>query len=171
MEPWFFLWHFFLLMLLCISVHLLWMEYWCHIWTGTQSCYFELLDKLPKQIFRAVGLSLAPSLEPLAHWVNVASLKLFYRYYFGKCSLNWLNWFYFLSLEGGLLVILIDCMIFLPPFLNATRMSMSTVQYDNNCKFFLKTFSGCFNLIVLYTFSCKSMSCSGCLALHEINLN
>ena len=26
--------------------------------------------------------------------------------------LNWLNWFYFLILDGGLLVILIDCLIF-----------------------------------------------------------
>ena len=26
---------------------------------------------------------------------------------------NWLNWFHFLFLEGGLLVILIDCIIFL----------------------------------------------------------
>ena len=32
--------------------------------------------------------------------------------------LNWLNWFYFLILEGGLLVILIDSMIFLSPFLD-----------------------------------------------------
>ena len=43
--------------------------------------------------------------------------------------LNWLNWFDFLILEGGLLVILIDCMIFLPPFLDVTRMSMSTVSF------------------------------------------
>ena len=42
---------------------------------------------------------------------------------------NWLNWFHFPFLEGGLLVILIDCMIFLSPFLDATRMSMSTVSY------------------------------------------
>ena len=27
-------------------------------------------------------------------------------------NLNWLNWFHFLILQGGLLVILIDCMIF-----------------------------------------------------------
>ena len=40
---------------------------------------------------------------------------------------DWLNWFYFLFLEGGLLV-LIDCMIFLSPFL-VTRMSMSTVSF------------------------------------------
>ena len=43
------------------------MEYCCHIWTAARSCYLELLDKLPKQICRTVGLSLAASLEPLAH--------------------------------------------------------------------------------------------------------
>ena len=32
-----------------------------------------------------VGPSLAASLEPLAHRQNVASLSLFYRYYFGRC--------------------------------------------------------------------------------------
>ena len=43
--------------------------------------------------------------------------------------LNWLNWFLFLILKGDLLVILIDCMIFLSPFLDVTRMSMSTVSF------------------------------------------
>ena len=33
-----------------------------------------------------VGPSRAASLEPLAHRRNVASLSLFYRYYFGRCS-------------------------------------------------------------------------------------
>ena len=42
---------------------------------------------------------------------------------------NCLNWFHFLFVEGGLLVILIDCMIFLSPFLDVTRMSMSTVSF------------------------------------------
>ena len=37
---------------------------------------------------------------------------------------NWLNWFHFLVLERDLLVILIDCMIFLSPFLDVTRISM-----------------------------------------------
>ena len=46
----------------------------------------ELLDKLQKQIFRTVGPSVAASLESLAHRRNVASLGLFYRYYFGRCS-------------------------------------------------------------------------------------
>ena len=42
---------------------------------------------------------------------------------------NWLNWFCFLFPEGGLLVILIDCMIFLSPFLDPTGMSMSRVSF------------------------------------------
>ena len=62
------------------------MEYCCHVWAGAPSCYLDLLDKLQKRICRIVGLSLAASLEPLAHRRNVASLSLFYRYYFGRCS-------------------------------------------------------------------------------------
>ena len=62
------------------------MEYYCHVWAGALSCYLELLDKLQKRICRTVGPSLAASLEPLAHHQNVASLSLFYRYYFGRCS-------------------------------------------------------------------------------------
>ena len=41
---------------------------------------------LQKRICRTAGPSLAASLEPLAHSRNVASLSLFYRYYFGRCS-------------------------------------------------------------------------------------
>ena len=37
-----------------------------------------------KKICRIVGPSLATSLKPLAHRRNVASLSLFYRYYFGR---------------------------------------------------------------------------------------
>ena len=62
------------------------MEYCHHVWAGAPSCYLDLLDKLHKRISRIVGLSLAASLEPLAHRRNVASLSLFYSYYFGRCS-------------------------------------------------------------------------------------
>ena len=65
------------------------MEYCCHISTGAPSCSLELLDKLQKWIYRTVGPfgpSFAASLEPLAHCRNVASLGLFYRYYFGGSS-------------------------------------------------------------------------------------
>ena len=59
------------------------MEYCCHILAGAPSCYLDLLQKW---ICRIVGPSLAASLEPLAHRRNVASLSLFYRYYFDRCS-------------------------------------------------------------------------------------
>ena len=62
------------------------MEYCCHVWARAPSSYLELLDKLQKRICRTVGPSLATSLEPLNHSRNVASLSLFYRYYFGRCS-------------------------------------------------------------------------------------
>ena len=48
---------------------------------GARSCYLELLDKLQNGCLDA-------SLEPLAHCQNLASLSLFYRYYFGRCSSN-----------------------------------------------------------------------------------
>ena len=62
------------------------MEYCCHILAGAAICYLELLDELQKQMCRTVGPSLAASLEPVAHRQNVASLTLFHRYYFGRCS-------------------------------------------------------------------------------------
>ena len=62
------------------------MEYCCHVLAGAPSCYLKLLDKLEKQICRIAGLSLAVSLEPLAHHPNVPSSSLFNRYYFGRCS-------------------------------------------------------------------------------------
>ena len=100
----------------------------CHIWPGVPSCYLKLLDKLQKQICKTVGPSLAACLEPLAHRRNVASISLFYKY-LETFNLNWLDWFNFLILEGGLLVILIDCMIFLSSFLDLTSMSMSAVFF------------------------------------------
>ena len=62
------------------------MEDCCNVWAGAPSYYLDLLDKLQKRICRIVGPSLAASLEPLTHHRNVASLSLFYRYYFGICS-------------------------------------------------------------------------------------
>ena len=104
------------------------MGYCCQVWAGTPSCFLELLDKLQKRICRTIHPSLAESLELLPYCQNVSSLSLIYRYYF-DVHLNWLNWFHFLILEGGLLVILIDCIIFLSPLLDVTRISMLTVSF------------------------------------------
>ena len=62
------------------------MEYCCHVWAGAPKCYLDLLDKLQRRICRVVGPDLSASLQSLAHRRNVASLSLFYRYYFGRCS-------------------------------------------------------------------------------------
>ena len=62
------------------------MEHCCHVWAGASSCYLELLDQLQKRICRTACPSLAASLVPLVHCQNVASLSLFYRYYFGIYS-------------------------------------------------------------------------------------
>ena len=62
------------------------MEYCCHVWAGAPSCYLELLDKLLKRICRTVVPPFSTSLEPLVHRRHLASLSLFYRYYFGRCS-------------------------------------------------------------------------------------
>ena len=56
----------------------------CHVWYVTPSRFLELLDKLQKKICKTVSPSLAASLELLAHHQNIASLSLFYRYYFGR---------------------------------------------------------------------------------------
>ena len=106
------------------------MEYCCHVWAGAPSCYLELLDKLQKRICRTVVPSLAASLETLAHGRNVASLSLFYRYYFGGCSSE-LAKLVPLPFSGGRSTryFVIDYMIFLSPFLDGTKMSMSTVSF------------------------------------------
>ena len=106
------------------------MEYCCYVLVGAPSCYLELLDKLQKQIRRTVGPSPVASLEPLAHCRDVASLSLSIGITLVDVHLNWHNWFHFLIVEGDhLLVILINCMIFLSPFVDVTRMSMSTVSF------------------------------------------
>ena len=110
-------------------------EYCCHVWTGTPKCYLQLLDKLQTWICRTVGLSLAAFLEPLVYYGNVASLSLFCRYCYAP--LNWLNWFHFPILEGGLLIILIDCMISLSPFFNITRISMTAVFFVAHLNFWI----------------------------------
>ena len=64
-------------------------------------------------ICKTVVPSLAVSIEPLAHHQNAASLSLFYRYYFGRCSSELAQLIPLPFLKEILFVILTDCMIFL----------------------------------------------------------
>ena len=72
-----------------------------------------------------VGPSLAVSLEPLPYCRNVVSLSLSMCIILVDNNLDWLNWFHFFIIEEGVFVIR---KIFLSPFLDVTRMSMSTVS-------------------------------------------
>ena len=105
------------------------MEYCCHIWAGAPSCYLELLDKLQKRICRTVGPSLAASLEPLPHRRSVASLSLFYRYYFGRCFSELAHLIPLPFSQGRSTSYSNRLHGFLSPFLDVTRTSISTVSF------------------------------------------
>ena len=62
------------------------MECCFHVWVGASSYYLEFLDKLQKWICRTVRPWFAASLKPLIYHWNVASLRLFFSYYLGRCS-------------------------------------------------------------------------------------
>ena len=68
------------------------MKYYCHVCVGAPNCYTEFLDKLQ-------------------NCQNGTSSS--HSYYSGRCSNECFNWFHFLVLKAGLLVIMIDYMIFL----------------------------------------------------------
>ena len=95
------------------------MEYCCHERTVTPRYYLGMLDRLQKWVCRAVGPSLAASLEPLAHRQNVASVSPLYRHYSGKCSSEPAE---VVSLARPLIILMV-CMTFLSPFLDVMRMS------------------------------------------------
>ena len=89
LEPWFALWSFFLRRLFCISINLPYSYVWNTVvifglvlLIATWNCWISY----KKWICRTVGPSLAASFDPLAHRQNIASLSLFYRHYFGRCS-------------------------------------------------------------------------------------
>ena len=103
------------------------MEYFCHVWAGAPSYHLELLDKLQKRM--TVGPSFAASLEALTHRRNMASLSLFYRYYFVRCSSEVAQLVPLPFFRGRPTRYLIDYMIFLSPFEDVTRMSMSIVSF------------------------------------------
>ena len=115
-EHWFVLWTFFPSGSAVYVFHsIIWpyIGYFCHILAFTPNCYLGISDELQKWACGNASPSLTASLIPLAHCQNVARLILFYRYYFVRCYLNWLNWFHFLISVAGALNILISCMILL----------------------------------------------------------
>ena len=61
------------------------LEYCSHVWGYSPSV--SLLDRVESKAIRLINdHSLTSSLDPLSLRRKVASLSLFYRYYFGRCS-------------------------------------------------------------------------------------
>ena len=97
----------------CMKSVQIWSYFWS-IFSCIQSKYRKIGPEITLYLdtFHAViGPSLAASLERLTHHQNKASLSLFYRYYFGRCSSELAQLVTLPFFEVGLLVILIDCMI------------------------------------------------------------
>ena len=105
------------------------MESCCHVWAGAPSCYLDLLGKLQKQICKAVGPSLAACREPMAHHQNVTSLCLFYRCYFGRCSSELAKLVPLPYSQGRSTRYSDRLHDSMSLFLDATRISMSTVSF------------------------------------------
>ena len=63
------------------------MEYCSHVWGGSPST--RLLDRVEAKAFRLIGdARMTSSLDSLSLRRRVASLTIFYRYYFERCSLE-----------------------------------------------------------------------------------
>ena len=94
------------------------------------SCYLKLLKQICKNEY--VGLLVLHFLLLLNPWliIEMWPAKVFsIGITLVNVLWNWLNWFHFLFVKGGILIILIGFMIFLRSFLDVTRMSMSTVSF------------------------------------------
>ena len=69
------------------SIIWLCMEYCSHIWGGAPKSHrLDLLDRVQKRVVSLVSYGLSSDLPALSHRRNVATLSLFYKYYYGKCS-------------------------------------------------------------------------------------
>ena len=105
------------------------MEYCCHVWAGALSSYLELLDKLQNRICRTVGPSVSASLEPFVYLQNIASLSLFYRFYFDRYSSELAKLVPLPFSRGRCFHCSDGFYDFLSSLLDVTRMSMSTVPF------------------------------------------
>ena len=65
------------------------MEYCSHIWGGAPRSHgLDLLDRVQKRVVSLVGSGLSSDLQALSQRRDVASLSLFYKYYYVPLSLR-----------------------------------------------------------------------------------
>lgn len=67
------------------STHLC-IVYCCHIGSAAINTYIGILDKIQIRICNIIGLDLASQAQLLSHWLNIASLCLFYKHFHGYIS-------------------------------------------------------------------------------------
>ena len=140
LEPSFVLWIFSLLWLLCISINQPYGPPWNTVVISGQvvvvaiwKCYISYQNWYVGRLV----LHLLPLLNP---WLIVRMWPA-YVFYVGitlvDIHVSWLTWLNVLIINGGLLVILMDCIIFLSPFLDCIKISIWTIvfltQLDLNC--------------------------------------
>ena len=112
------------------------------IFPKSQYVYSDpVLDKLQKQVCRAVSPSPDACLEPLTHCHNIVSLSHFYRFYFGRCSFELVELAPIPCSRGRSSRYSISSN-FLLPFLHVIRMSVST----STISFWLELDSGILSL-------------------------
>ena len=132
LEPWFVLWSLFLPRLLCNSINLPYDHAWNTVvmsglvllvatWNCWISCKNGHAGLLVLHLLPLFNPCLIFEMYP-AYVFSIANTLV-------DVQLNWFNWFHFCIPSGGLLVILIDWVIFPSPFLDVTRMSMSAVSF------------------------------------------
>ena len=102
------------------------MKYYCHILAGAPSCYTQT-TKTNMQDCWSFTCCFSGIFGPSLKYGQLKSYSIGITLV--DVLQNWFNWFHFLFLHECLLVILIDFMIFLSPFLDVTRMSTSTVPF------------------------------------------
>ena len=101
------------------------MKYCCHVRVGAPNCYLELLGKLHMQNCWPFTCCFSWTLGSL---LKYSQLKSSVGITFVDVHMNWLNWFHFVILEGGLLVILYKLHDFSVTIPKCTKMSMPTVS-------------------------------------------
>ena len=152
------------------------------------------------KIFSYIFPSFAASLEPLGYCRNVASLSLFYRHYFGRCSSKLAQLIplpysqerstHYSYMWHDFSVTIPRCHkdVYVNSFFprtarlwNSLPIECFPLTYDLNgfksrinrhlltVGSFKRDFM--YALIFLCFFSCNSMPCSNCSALHRVNLN
>ena len=128
---------------------------------------------------------------------NLASLSLFYRHFFGRCLSELAE--LVPLLKGSVFAILIDCLIFLLPFVDVNKDSYANSSFPRTARLLKSLPIECFplaymngfksrikrhllpvdsfkadflyTLVFYWSFSCNSIPCTGCSALHRVNCN